>query len=429
MAVTITPAKVANELSALEVDPNTSNALDPPGYRNSIDTIWPAASAWVVALAPKAPDAIHNMGALQIASYIMEIDRPVRALTIGSMSESYDKTHSAGLRRQLDALSVDQERGAVKWLPSFLTRKRETRASYAGVESQVANALLAVARGEGDILDGTGAAAAAAMYSDAFATADVDASPNASVALTPSTLSRMATQIILRGESIEMLDIGPRGLRFLPVASCEVTGQSPDPETWTYRATLEWPSASMVKTASADTISHVKWSVDPQYPWRGVGPLERARTTSTLASRVEKALGEEASGPRGSIISVPINPDADGLDPLEHAAAAVAAMKGGLKFLQTTTGAYGAESRGAVDLTLPISCPGASERILQRPCANCAARSKPASMRREGYRTPSSARRATARRDAKRIGRSSFTPSNPLGGPSRTNSGASSKPT
>ena len=82
--------------------------------------------------------------------------------------------------------------------------------------------------------------------------------------------------------------------------------------TWRYRVTLG--GASNIETyqdVPADDVIHVRYAFDNREPWRGVAPLTQARLAGRLSAEVSAALGDEASGPRGSFLSVPV----DGEDP------------------------------------------------------------------------------------------------------------------
>ena len=82
--------------------------------------------------------------------------------------------------------------------------------------------------------------------------------------------------------------------------------------TWRYRVTLG--GASNIETyqdVPADDVIHVRIAFDNREPWRGVAPLTQARLAGRLSAEVSAALSDEASSPRGSFLSVPV----DGKDP------------------------------------------------------------------------------------------------------------------
>ena len=83
------------------------------------------------------------------------------------------------------------------------------------------------------------------MWAHAFAGARLD--PEVS-ALDPFTLSRIARDLIVSGESLHVIDVGTDGLKLLPVGDQDVSGTSPDPSTWLYRVSLFGPDGSVSRT-------------------------------------------------------------------------------------------------------------------------------------------------------------------------------------
>ena len=49
-------------------------------------------------------------------------------------------------------------------------------------------------------------------------------------------------------------------------------------------------------------------NVSRNAPWKGRSPVAVAETGATLAAELESALGDEAGGPRGHVLTVPQNP-------------------------------------------------------------------------------------------------------------------------
>ena len=211
---------------------------------------------------------------------------------------------------------------------------RETRASYTDAFTS-----LLIRAAEGDVAPKGQAHATAAveacagLWARAFASADV--SPDVA-ALDPVTLARMARSLIVAGESLHLVTVGGGGVRLLPVGDFDVYGQSPDPATWRYRASLYGPDGTTTVIRPAAAVAHVRYSEDPSRPWRGVSPLERAGLDSDLLSAVVTRLGQEAAAP--SAYAVPSPEDGGDQDELR---ADLRAAKGGVVLVETMAGGYG----------------------------------------------------------------------------------------
>ena len=78
-----------------------------------------------------------------------------------------------------------------------------------------------------------------------------------------------------------------------------------DPEAWIVDATLT--GAQTVYEASAPRAAwlHVIRDADPDYPWRGVSPLQRAAVSSQLVRLAEDALVTELRMPTKAIFPMP----------------------------------------------------------------------------------------------------------------------------
>ena len=151
--------------------------------------------------------------------------------------------------------------------------------------------------------------AVAGRVSRLMEVAQVSGGPRAKQALTPTVLGMIGRNLIEWGESLHMLKyrIGPGGVSYyLCPAQHEwtVLGGT-DPEEWIVNATLT--GAQTVYTVSAPRAAwlHVIRDADPDYPWRGVAPLQRAAVSSQLARMAEDALVTEMRQPTMSIIPQP----------------------------------------------------------------------------------------------------------------------------
>ena len=156
---------------------------------------------------------------------------------------------------------------------------------------------------------------AAGLYASAFASARV-VTDDARVAarLTPAFLSMMARSLIRRGAFLAVLEATPaRGLELQACGSWDVHG-APSESEWWYRCDLFGPSGSTSRTVPSAQVIHVRYSVDPSRPWRGLSPLESASSTAALASNLEQRLAEETGASVGAWVPVP---KSDGDDPAD----------------------------------------------------------------------------------------------------------------
>ena len=154
----------------------------------------------------------------------------------------------------------------------------------------------------------------------------------------PSRLSRIARDLIVSGESLHVIDVGTDGIRLLPVGDHDVQGQSPDPAEWTYRVSLYGPDGSVTREIPSAGVVHVKYSIDPGRPHRGVGPLKRAALDADLLSAIVTRLGEESGAPVAHVIPSPVDGAADSTATLR---ADIRAAKGGVLFAQSQLSGYG----------------------------------------------------------------------------------------
>ena len=77
-----------------------------------------------------------------------------------------------------------------------------------------------------------------------------------------------------------------------------------------YRLSLSGPSRIItLDPVPAAGVVHVRLQSDPERPHRGIGPLQSARLAGRLSAEVSAALGDEASGPRGYLLPIPVDGD------------------------------------------------------------------------------------------------------------------------
>ena len=223
----------------------------------------------------------------------------------------------------------------------FGTRKVETRAD---TYSDVLVGLL-VAQAGGQAVKATATAAleaAAGLVGRAFAAAEVEAPEPVRSALCPLTRSLIGRSLIRSGEIVLWADMSGQRIAFRAVADHDITG-SYDPATWRYRLNLPGPSETALKVVPGHQVAHVRYQVDPERPWRGVGPIESAALAGRLSAELANALADEATTTRGALLPIPV----DGQDPtVTKLKADLKTLAGGLAVVESqATGDWTADQR------------------------------------------------------------------------------------
>ena len=140
----------------------------------------------------------------------------------------------------------------------------------------------------------------AGLWGRAFASASVDPDTPTTRALTPDTLAFIGRQLFLRGESVHEISVND-SVELVPATNWTVTGS----RSWTYALDIATPDATIHRTLDADRVLHLRYAVDPNKPWEGIGPLETASTTGTLAANTERHLSDETGTARGYALAAP----------------------------------------------------------------------------------------------------------------------------
>ena len=218
---------------------------------------------------------------------------------------------------------------------------RETR--QADYSDQVAALLEATSEGLRGNADWIAAREIAlGLWGRAFASAQVTPTDGyVEAALTPSVLEMIGREVIAKGEVLFLIEVENGQLRLSPASDWTVAG-GPDPASWTYALTRAGPSRSYTrKSVPASSVVHIRYGVESREPWHGVGPLEHASTTATLAANVEARLAEELGQSAGSLLPVPDGKKkADLQSDLRN-------IKGRLALVDSTASGWGEGSQGA----------------------------------------------------------------------------------
>ena len=151
---------------------------------------------------------------------------------------------------------------------------------------------------------------ASSMVARGFAAARVEGPPRLTAAITPSLLSTIGRALIRRGELVLAIDVDPDGVVSLtPAADWDVTGDF-DPASWFYRVNLAGPSRFTTRAMlPSAAVLHPRYQTDPETPWRGIGPLQSASLAGRLSALTTAALADAESGPRGSLLPLPLAGD------------------------------------------------------------------------------------------------------------------------
>ena len=162
-------------------------------------------------------------------------------------------------------------------------------------------------------------------------------------ALDPLTMAMAGRALIRRGELVLVIQVDPeRGLRLLPAASHDVAG-GPDPASWRYRCAVGGPARTLTfADLPAASVIHLTYSVDPERPWRGYGPLYSAQLAGRLSANTSAMLADEAGGPLAQLLAVPQDGGDDGTDdPLAELKADIRTARGKALLVETAAAGWG----------------------------------------------------------------------------------------
>ena len=217
----------------------------------------------------------------------------------------------------------------MRWPWSATPEKRSQGVS--GYHDLLLEAALRAAHGSaGAKASSTAAAeAAAGLLGRAFASAAVQPSTVVTRALSPDKLMMAGRALIRRGEIVFLIRSTATGWILTPAETVQVFGND-DPASWQYVLSLTGPSHSRVVRVPGASVVHFRWGSDPAQPWRGISPLAAAGETSRMLAESTAHLADEASGPRGSLIPLGIDPG-DDEDPDTSPVAKLQRMVGGLR--------------------------------------------------------------------------------------------------
>ena len=201
----------------------------------------------------------------------------------------------------------------MKWWP-WSKREPEQRSTAVGYTASLTAAFATgAAEGVSDTAPLATAAleAASGLYARCLAAALVKGADDVADALTPPVLALIARNLIRRGEDHHRIYVRGGRLVLEPVGFSYPHGNSPDPLSWTYNATMYGPTDSRHEWVPATSMLHTRYSVDASRPWLGVPPWSWAASTSKAIAALDRLVAQEASAPHGSLLGMPESPQID----------------------------------------------------------------------------------------------------------------------
>ena len=83
---------------------------------------------------------------------------------------------------------------------------------------------------------------------------------------------------------------------------------NPTPSFGGFGLTLGGPSRTVTYDfVPAASVLHFRYAADASTPWRGNGPVEVAALAGKLSAETVRALADEASGPVGRLLGIPVD--------------------------------------------------------------------------------------------------------------------------
>ena len=212
------------------------------------------------------------------------------------------------------------------------TSKPEQRADHA--DRVAAYILSQINKSNADISATAAARAATLMIARCFASAQPQGGDFAEL-LSPNILYRVGLGLVTRGEAVFVFDTVGGQPTLTEADSYDISGDTADPDSWSYDTELPTPNGSVRRRVSGSQIFHPK--LPSHQLWRGQSPLDGLLTADLLAG-VEAQLSSEATKPSGYLLpfagASDTDPDDDD-DPTTNLAKAIADADGATLLLDT----------------------------------------------------------------------------------------------
>ena len=154
-------------------------------------------------------------------------------------------------------------------------------------------------------------------------------------ALSGADLVAMGRDVLLRGNSVWLIEVMPTGLlQLLRASAFEVAGLSAHPARWSYALEFETPGGQTIKrTAPANGVIHIMADTPPGRSWRGNPPWASAGLTSAAMAEIERGVRDESRILNGRVW---IAPDGSSQDQHTGMARALRGLKGGKMIIAET---------------------------------------------------------------------------------------------
>ena len=227
------------------------------------------------------------------------------------------------------------------WWPRFGPTEHRSSTSY--TDLLVAAAVQRATGTTGPSAAATGALeACAGAVGRAFAAADVSGPGYALPTLTPGCLELVGRSLIRRGELVLAIDVDGPAVALRPCSDWDLEGGY-DPASWRYTLSIPGPSTTAARAnVPGASVVHARYAVEPRRPWQGIGPIQWAHLAGKLSAETVAALADEASGPRGALLPIPV----DGEDPtVATLKTDIKGLSGGLALVESQARAWAGEGQ------------------------------------------------------------------------------------
>ena len=229
-------------------------------------------------------------------------------------------------------VGADNDKGGTGMMwPFKRTEKREssfTQAVVARLVAQAGGPKAAEASATGAVESASG------LIGRCFASATVTGPAHLAAAVTPALLMTIGRALIRTGELVASIDVDFEGrVTLIPASDWDITGDHEE-HSWLYRLNLPGPGRFTTRPQVPSTdVVHLRFQTDPARPWEGVGPLQSAALAGRLSAETVSALADAESGPRGSLLPLPVDGDDPTVEPLK---ASIRTLAGKLAFVEST---------------------------------------------------------------------------------------------
>ena len=144
-----------------------------------------------------------------------------------------------------------------------------------------------------DGVAGDGTALAAVQFAAWLVGRSFAQAPAQGSGLPASVRELIGRQLVLAGEVALIRE----DKQWIAASTFDVRGNALSPAAWSYRLDIASPSRSTEVYRTGDAVLHPRICVDPQSPWRGIPPWQKARLTLETALACEVAATDAARMP------------------------------------------------------------------------------------------------------------------------------------